>query len=109
MSDSRPFVIGGRPLVCRHCEHDRFERRVARLEGTLESLVSGDVIFRKGTMFVCGRCRYVHWFFYPDVVEGDDASEPADCLSCGGTIPPGTSECPSCGWSYGAKEPVPGV
>jgi hypothetical protein len=29
-----------------------------------------------------------------------DASEPAECMKCGGTIPPGQVKCPSCGWTY---------
>jgi Short C-terminal domain len=29
-----------------------------------------------------------------------DITEPAPCLSCGKTIPPGQERCPHCGWSY---------
>lgn len=29
-----------------------------------------------------------------------DASEPAECMKCQGTIPAGQTKCPQCGWSY---------
>ena len=34
----------------------------------------------------------------------DDTSENAACLSCGGTIPAGQTDCPDCGWTYAEQE-----
>jgi len=38
----------------------------------------------------------------PDDTQSSDnhPDEPAPCLKCGTTIPPGSTRCPSCGWSY---------
>jgi hypothetical protein len=32
------------------------------------------------------------------------SAEPAPCLECGATIPPGATRCPACGWSYAADD-----
>jgi len=31
---------------------------------------------------------------------GASVVEPAECLSCGATIPAGVTHCPKCGWTY---------
>lgn len=36
----------------------------------------------------------------PSSTDIQDITEPAPCLRCGKTIPPGHERCPHCGWSY---------
>jgi hypothetical protein len=59
---------------------------------------------------MCGVCGYVEeWIDSPKDIEilresygviGGGIRDPTECLSCGSTIPGGSSKCPDCGWSY---------
>lgn len=126
----RPVQIAGIDLECKHCGHDQFLKRKAQLNTAFLSFLDLDWLNQTGTVFVCGRCGFLHWFlpFDDDVkvgpvgalsVEGEPlvgevmevdpaaaagsgvGGEPIGCLSCGSPIPAGERSCRACGWSYG--------
>ena len=55
-------------------------------------------------------CYWVFMVFYPQAETSDQsrrqtAFAPTVCFSCTAAIPPGSSTCPACGWSFKPNEP----
>ena len=55
-------------------------------------------------------CYWVFMMFYPHAENSNQplrqpAFTPTVCFSCAAAIPPGSSTCPSCGWTYKPNEP----
>ena len=57
--------VGGTPLRCVICEHDRFWRRRGQLNTALATFFSLDWTSPTAICLVCDRCGYIHWFL-PD-------------------------------------------
>ena len=70
MSEPSRVTIGGRRLRCQHCGHGGFRAETATLDRVgLGFLQLGGLLWgHRATMYVCGRCGFLHWFFEaPDV------------------------------------------
>ena len=94
------YDISGKRLKCQHCGNDHFEQSSAQLNTSMMSFFDLDWLNKTSTIYICSNCGRIEWFTLP--IEGyiDDKSNKADCLACGGTIPPGDDKCSDCGWTY---------
>jgi uncharacterized protein len=116
MSETGRFEIAGKELHCSHCGGENFRREQARIFKR-RFLDKSGWASPKAVVLICTVCGFVHWFsetygaplpggdwpedvIAPDSSEGDDRSEPTQCLACCAAIPPGQVKCPECGWTY---------
>ncbi|MGH9379720.1 MAG: hypothetical protein ACRD2Z_03790 [Thermoanaerobaculia bacterium] len=106
--------FAGEALHCHNCGHDRFMECTVYLQPTSTDSLGLRDLGPAANVFACTGCGFVHWFLpsalreEPPAVEPDEvnapegrASEPLECLSCGGSIPTAERTCPACGWNYG--------
>lgn len=107
------YEIAKKQLKCTHCGNTDFKRGKAQLNTALLTFFDMEFLNDTADTFLCTNCGKIEWFL-PGAVKNEsnyvtsekettwvnNISEESDCLSCGETIPPGSSNCPSCGWSY---------
>ncbi len=94
------IFVRGRALFCSHCGEALFTKRQAQLNTAFMSLLNLEWTNRSADVFTCASCGHLDWFLEGADESADEAGEPTECLSCGGTIPAGAETCPKCGWSY---------
>ncbi len=93
-------TLRGKQLVCAHCGGNQYVSREAQLNTAFLTFLDLDWLNRTAEVFVCIACGRLEWFLDPIIAPEDDIAEPAECLSCGATIPAGQEKCPKCGWTY---------
>jgi hypothetical protein len=91
---AEPIEKGGKPLTCRHCGGDLFDRHAVRLNAIVDWSDYSDDDPPEGEIVACARCGLSELF----LDFGDDES--TTCLSCGAAIPVGREQCSVCGWTY---------
>jgi len=57
------FMIKGKPLTCRVCDHDKFWTRKTLMNTPGLSFFGFEWANREATNYVCDECGYIHWFF----------------------------------------------
>jgi uncharacterized protein len=97
--------IQGKPVVCAHCGGERFTQRKVKLNTALLTFFNLNWLNASADVFVCEVCGHLEWFLDPSTTSEEDAatdnaSESAECISCGEVIPAGEEKCPKCGWTY---------
>ena len=77
----RPVQVAGIGLECRHCGYGRFVKRKAQLNTAFLSFLELDWLNQTGTVFVCGRCGFLHWFLTvgQEVKVGEDEISASGC------------------------------
>ena len=104
--------IAGKALRCHHCGSESMAQRKAQLNTAVLTFFDLDWLNKSATVFACTQCGFLHWFLPsarteeygsdpPDAPQPGDSRDPAECLSCGGSIAPGSQRCSECGWTYG--------
>lgn len=108
------YEVAGKQLKCPHCNETNFKRSEAQLNTAMLTLFDLDFLNESADTFFCTNCGRIEWFLPSAITKREinckkpaseakwinDTSEASDCLSCGGTIPAGKSNCPNCNWSY---------
>ena len=83
---------------------DLMRRRDAEFPGKNDKLAWVFILLLTGLVgaivYFCCRPRQVSDVVIDAQPTSGSESEPISCLDCGQPIPPGSSKCGSCGWSY---------
>ena len=78
MDQARGYEIAGHPVICTHCQNDRFFTRRAILGSSGASFLASDWPNTGATNYICADCGHLMWFF--DLPQEPDAGESAFTL-----------------------------
>lgn len=59
-------IVGGRPLKCPICGHNRFHSRAYLLNTRAATFFNFDWANRSATTYVCETCGHILWFVEPE-------------------------------------------
>jgi ribosomal protein S27AE len=58
-------IVAGKPLLCGHCGHDRFNHRKVILNSRMKALFDFGWLAPRADVYACGRCGWLVWFKPP--------------------------------------------
>ena len=65
------FRVGGKKLVCAHCENDSFFKKNISMNTAFSALTETQWANKEASALVCAKCAHIEWFEDDRAIEKD--------------------------------------